>query len=312
LSQRPINPSRAITLKLVSVLVFTLMSTCIKWVSPAIPPGEAVFFRSFFALVPIVSYLVYEGTLKRALVTANPKGHLLRGSFGALAMGLNFLALGLLPLPEVIAIGYAAPLLATTFAAIFLRETVRLYRWSAVITGLIGVMVVLSPRLALLTDMDMNKAQLIGVIAVLGGATFRASATVTVRWLVQAESTPTIVFYFSVFTTCASLLTIPFGWPMPSVAQGAVLVSAGLLGGLGQILLTECYRHGETSTIAPFEYTSILFGLIFGYFVFNELPTRAMLAGVAIVIAAGLFIIFREHQLGLERARARKVVTPQG
>lgn len=306
------NPSRAITLKLVSVLVFTLMSTCIKWVSPEIPPGEAVFFRSFFALVPIVSYLTYEGTLKTALVTNNPKGHLLRGVFGGLAMGLNFLALGLLPLPEVIAIGYASPLLATIFAAIFLGEIVRLYRWSAVIAGLIGVLVVLAPRLTLLSSGTMERPELLGAMAVLGGATCGAAAMVTVRRLVQAERTPTIVFYFSIFTTCASLLTIPFGWPLPSVAQGAVLVSAGLLGGLGQILLTESYRHGETSTIAPFEYTSILFGLLLGYFVFDELPTPVMLAGVAIVIAAGLFIIFREHRLGLERARARKVVTPQG
>ncbi len=306
------NPSRAIMLKLVSVLVFTLMSTCIKAVSPQIPPGEAVFFRSFFALVPIISYLVYEGALTTALVTTNPFGHLWRGSFGGLSMGLNFLALGLLPLPEVIAIGYASPLLATIFAAIFLSETVRLYRWSAVIAGLVGVLVVLSPRLTFLSQGHMEGPEMIGALAVLGGATLGAAAMVTVRRLVQVERTPTIVFYFSVFTTIASLFTIPFGWPVPSAWQAVILVTAGLLGGVGQILLTESYRHGDTSTIAPFEYTSILFGLAIGYFLFDELPTPVMLAGVAIVIAAGMFIIYREHQLGLERARSRKVVTPQG
>jgi len=306
------NPSRAITLKLVSVLVFTLMSSCIKWVSPQIPPGEAVFFRSFFALVPIISYLAYEGRLTTAFVTANPAGHFWRGVFGGLAMGLNFLALGLLPLPEVIAIGYASPLLATIFAAIFLSETVRLYRWSAVIAGLIGVLVVLAPRLTFLSGAPLAGPQVLGIFAVLGGATCGAAAMVTVRRLVQVERTPTIVLYFSVFTTVASLFTIPFGWPVPSASQATVLVSAGLLGGIGQILLTESYRHGDTSTIAPFEYTSILFGLVIGYFLFDEVPTPVMLAGVAIVIAAGLFIIFREHQLGLERARSRKVVTPQG
>ncbi len=306
------NPSRAITLKLFSVLVFTTMSTCIKAVSPEIPPGEAVFFRSFFALVPIVSYLTYAGTLKTALSTERPMGHLWRGSFGGLAMGLNFLALGLLPLPEVIAIGYASPLLATIFAAIFLGETVRLYRWSAVIAGLIGVLVVLAPRITFLSSAGVGGPELVGAIAVLSGATFGAAAMVTVRRLVQVERTPTIVFYFSVFTTVASLLTIPFGWPLPSISQAVILVSAGLLGGVGQILLTESYRHGDTSTIAPFEYTSILFGLVIAYFLFDELPTPVMLTGVAIVVAAGIFIIYREHQLGLERARARKVVTPQG
>ncbi len=306
------NPSRAITLKLVSVLVFTLMSTCIKAVSPEIPPGEAVFFRSFFALVPIVSYLVYEGALTTAFATANPVGHLWRGSFGGLAMGLNFLALGLLPLPEVIAIGYASPLLATIFAAIFLNETVRLYRWSAVIAGLIGVLVVLSPRLTFIAGAPLGGPETLGAIAVLGGAICGAAAMVSVRRLVQVERTPTIVFYFSVFTSVASLFTIPFGWPVPNAWQAAILITAGLLGGIGQILLTESYRHGDTSTIAPFEYTSILFGLVIGYFLFDELPTPVMLAGVAIIVAAGMFIIYREHQLGLERARARKVVTPQG
>jgi drug/metabolite transporter (DMT)-like permease len=129
---------------------------------------------------------------------------------------------------------------------------------------------------------------------------------------VLTERTPTIVFYFSVFTSLAALLTLPFGWPLPSLTQATLLVSAGLLGGIAQIFLTESYRHGDASTIAPFEYTSILFGLVIAYYLFDELLTPVMLVGVAIVVAAGMFIIFREHRLGLERERARKVATPQG
>jgi len=288
------------------------MSTCIKAVSPAIPPGEAVFFRSFFALVPILAYLGYRGTIRAALATRNPFGHVWRGSFGSIAMGLSFLALGLLPLPEVIAIGYASPLLATIFAAIFLGEQVRAYRWSAVMIGLAGVLIVLSPRLTFLSHGGMGRAETIGALAVLGGAVFGAFAMVAVRKLVLVERTATIVVYFSVFTSIAGLASLPFGWAMPSPVQAAILVSAGVLGGIGQILLTESYRHGDTSTIAPFEYTSMLFGLAIAYVLFDELPTPVMLAGAAIVVAAGLFIIYREHQLGLERARARKVVTPQG
>jgi drug/metabolite transporter (DMT)-like permease len=306
------NPSRAITLKLFSVLIFTVMSTCIKAVSPAIPPGEAVFFRSFFALVPIISYLVYQGTLSTALITGNPLGHVWRGGFGSVAMGLSFLALGLLPLPEVISIGYASPLLVTIFAAIFLKEEVRAYRWSAVMVGLAGVLVVLSPRLTLIRDGGLEGPEMIGAAAVLGSVVFGAGAMIAVRKLVLTERTPTIVFYFSVFTSLAALLTLPFGWPLPSLTQATLLVSAGLLGGIAQIFLTESYRHGDASTIAPFEYTSILFGLVIAYYLFDELLTPVMLVGVAIVVAAGMFIIFREHRLGLERERARKVATPQG
>ncbi len=308
----PIDPSRAITLKVISVLVFTIMSTCIKSVSPTIPPGEAVFFRSFFALVPILAYLSYQGALAAALITSYPLGHIWRGSFGSIAMGLSFLSLGLLPLPEVIAIGYASPLLATVFASIFLGEKVRLYRWSAVMIGLVGVLIVLSPRLTFLTHSGMGGKEFIGASAVLGGAVFGAFAMVAVRKLVLVERTATIVFYFSVFTSVAALVTVPFGWVRPTIEQALILISAGVLGGIAQILLTESYRHGDTSTIAPFEYTSMLFGLAIAFFLFGELPTPIMLVGAAIVVNAGLFIIYREHQLGLERARARKVVTPQG
>ncbi len=308
----PMDPSRAITLKLASVLVFTTMSTCIKAVSPAIPPGEAVFFRSFFALVPILAYLGYQGALASAFETHHPFGHVWRCALGSISMGLSFLSLGLLPLPEVIAIGYASPLLATIFASIFLGEQVRLYRWSAVMIGLVGVLIVLSPRLSFFSHGDVGRTEFIGASAVLGGAVFGAFAMVAVRKLVQVERTATIVFYFSVFTSIAGLATLPFGWARPSLEQAVILVSAGILGGVGQILLTESYRHADASTIAPFDYTSMLFGLAIAYFLFGELPTPIMLAGASIVVCAGLFIIFREHQLGLERARARKVVTPQG
>jgi drug/metabolite transporter (DMT)-like permease len=127
-----------------------------------------------------------------------------------------------------------------------------------------------------------------------------------------AERTSTIVLYFSVTCTLASLFTIPFGWQMPSPGIAALLVLSGLSGGLGQILVTESYRHAETSTVAPFEYTSMLFGILIGYVIFNEVPTPAVLTGGAIVIAAGLLLIWREHQLGLkQRGVATKEPTAQ-
>jgi drug/metabolite transporter (DMT)-like permease len=309
---RETNALRGIGLKVLSVTVFTGMAICIKAAAPEVPPGQAVFFRSAFAIPVILAWLAWAHNLRHGLDTANPMGHLWRGLVGTTAMGLGFTALGLLPLPEVTALGYAAPLLTVIFAAMFLGEQVRVFRLTAVFIGLAGVVIVLSPRLTLLDSETTTTLQAVGAMAALLGAVFAALAQVFVRKLVHTEATAAIVFYFSLTAAILSLATLPFGWVVPDARQAALLVGAGILGGVAQILLTESYRHAETSVIAPFEYASIILALAFGYWLFDEVPTVTMLAGAALIVAAGLFIIWREHRLGLERGRARSSVTPQG
>lgn len=128
----------------------------------------------------------------------------------------------------------------------------------------------------------------------------------------MTEATSAIVFWFSLTATLLSLVTLPFGWVWPTPVEAAILVGAGLLGGIGQILLTASYREADASLVAPFDYASMLFSLGIGYFVFAEVPTRTMLAGAALIVTAGVLIIWREHRLGLERSRQRKAMTPQG
>ena len=147
---------------------------------------------------------------------------------------------------------------------------------------------------------------------VLGGAIFAALAQVFVRKLVVSENTSAIVFWFSLTATVLSVATLPFGWVIPTGIEAATLVAAGLMGGVGQILLTSSYREADASLVAPFDYASMLFALLIGYFVFAEVPSLTMLFGAALVIAAGILIIWRERRLGLERARGRKAMTPQG
>jgi drug/metabolite transporter (DMT)-like permease len=306
------RPLRGILLKICSVLLFTVMASLIKATADSVPPGEAVFFRSFFAIPVIAGWLLWRHELPSGLRTENALGHVWRGLVGTTSMGLGFAGLGLLPLPEVTAIGYAAPLLTVVFAAMFLGETVRAFRIGAVALGMVGVLVVLSPRLGGFSHDGMPAREVLGVIVVLGSAVFAALAQVFVRKLVRTERTPAIVFYFSVTASTLSLTTLPFGWVVPAVGDAALLVLAGLLGGVGQILLTESYREADASLVAPFEYVSILFALAFGYWIFAEVPTPTMLAGAALVVLAGILIIWRERQLGLERARQRKAMTPQG
>ena len=306
----PQRPLRGIALKICSVIVFIAMSSLIKSTADRIPPGEAVFFRSFFAMPVIVVWLALRGELRTGFGTANPLGHVWRGVMGTLAMGLGFAGLAYLPLPDVTAIGYAAPLLTVIFAAMFLGEEVRAFRISAVALGMLGVMIVLWPRLSLTGRAELGTAEALGAMLVLGGAVFAALAQVFVRKLVQTERTPAIVFWFSMTATLLSLLTLPYGWAIPTAQEAALLVLAGLMGGVGQILLTSSYREADASLIAPFDYASMLFALVIGYTVFGEVPTLTMLAGAALVITAGILIIWRERRLGLERARQRKAMTP--
>lgn len=305
------RPLRGIAFKLASVLVFIVMASMIKATTPHVPAGEAVFFRSFFAIPVIVAWLAWRKELRSGLKTANPLGHVWRGLLGTLAMGLGFAGLGFLPLPEVTAIGYAAPLLTVIFAAMFLGEEVRLFRISSVALGMTGVLIVLAPRLSL-TPGTASTSEALGATLVLGGAVFASLAQVFVRKLVLSEATAAIVFWFSITAAVLSLVTLPFGWVWPTPFETAILIGAGLLGGLGQMLLTTSYREADASLVAPFDYASMLFALGIGYFVFSEVPTWPMLGGAALIVTAGILIIWRERKLGLERARQRKAMTPQG
>lgn len=307
-----VNPLRGIALKLASVTCFVGMQTAIKLAGPGIATGQITFYRSAFAIIPILAYLAFRGQLKTALKTKRPFGHFFRGLVGVTSMSLGFFGLLNLPLHDAVALGYAMPLFAVLFAAIFLGEKVRLYRFTAVIAGFIGVLVISWSKFNVLSGGLANSGQALGVLAIIVSAALGAAAMILVRKLVVTEKSATIVFYFSITASVLSLFSMPFGWVDLALSSLILLAVAGFCGGVAQILLTESYRYADVSTIAPFEYVSIVYSLIISYMLFAEVPEPMMLAGTAIVVAAGIFIIFRERKLGLERASMRKHVTPQG
>ncbi len=307
-----------ITLKVVSALVFTMMAGLVRWVGDTVPPGQVVFARSLFAMIPILIWLAWRSEIASAVRTRNVAGHLGRTFIGVGSMFLGFMALSRLPLTDAIAIGYASPLITVVLAVLVLHERVRVYRWSAVGVGLVGVVVILWPHLAggalakAVSGTGEDAATAQGALLALAGAFCTAGAMIQVRRLTQTESTAAIVFYFSAFSTLLSLFTIPTGWVWPGVELALVLVLIGCLGGVGQILLTKSYRYADASLIAPFEYTTILWALMIGWIAFGDLPGPLVLAGASIVVASGIFVILRERQLGIERARARKATPPPG
>ena len=306
------NPLKGIMMKVSSVVVFVAMQACIKSAGPDIPAGQITFFRSAFAVVPIILYLGYLGQLRGVMKTSSPFGHLRRGMLGIMSMGFGFYGLVNLPLPDAIAIGYSMPLLAVVFAAIFLKEPVRLYRWTAVMVGMIGVVIISWPKLTLFQDGGVPSQQALGAAAVLTSSFLAGFAMIQTRLLVRTEKTATIVMYFSLSGAVFSLLSLPFGWNNLSASEMAFLIAAGFCGGVGQILLTEAYRNADVSTVAPFEYTSIVLGIVTAYILFSDVPTAETLIGTTITVSAGIFIIYREHQLGLERKAARKASPPGG
>lgn len=281
------------------------MSGAIKSISARYPIGEIVFARSFFAMIPLLIWLAWRAELPAALKTRNLRGHLKRGIMGSTGMFCGFAALHFLPLSEAVAIGYAAPLVVVVLAALILKERVRIYRWSAVAVGFLGVLIMLSPHLGA-TAHPLGSAATIGAALGLGGAFFSAFASIEVRQLTETERTGAIVFYFMMLTSLLGLSTSLLGWTAPGWADGLLMILIGILGGLGQIFLVQAYRYGDASLIAPFEYSTMLWAVAIGWFWFGEWPAQTILLGAVIVIGSGIYVILREHQLGLARRAQRE------
>ena len=305
------KPGLAVLLKVIAIFGFTALGALVKAATEDVPPGQAVFFRSFFALPVILAWVWLRGELRHALRPNNVSGHFWRGLFGTTAMGLTFAGLSLLPLPEVTAIGFATPIFTVLLAALLLGERIRLFRVSAVILGLIGVTIMIWPRLTI-DDDALNATARLGALAVLLAAMMRGLVQIHVRTLVKTEHTAAIVFYFSITASALALLTIPFGWTWPAPKTALYLIGAGLIGGVSQIFVTTAYRFGSAAMLAPIDYSSMIFAAVIGYLAFGDIPSQAIWIGSALVIAGGILILWRERKLGLERGKARPLMDPKG
>jgi drug/metabolite transporter (DMT)-like permease len=300
---RAMNIIKAILLKIASAFLFAVMSVLVRYLGDRYPVGQVVFYRSAFAILPVVIIYAWRGELEAAIRMGRPFAHIGRGLTAVGAMFCNFSALARLPVVDATAISFVSPLFTVAMSALILKERVRVYRWSAVIIGFSGVLVMLSPYLDV-GGASATEAGMIGAMLGLAGAVFAAGSTIQTRALTASETTSSIVLYFSLICTLAGLVTWPFGWITPSWPELAALIVIGICGGLAHILLTESYRLAPASLVAPFDYTSMLWALVLGFLVFGEVPAILVFVGAAIIAGAGLFVIWRERQLGLQRARA--------
>jgi drug/metabolite transporter (DMT)-like permease len=297
----------AILFKVLSTACFAVMGACARWLGEVFPVGQVVFFRSFIAFVPVLIFYAWRGEIWTAMNTARPFGHVLRGLTGVVSMFFLFAALARLPIADVTAITFSTPLIIVALAGLLLGERVRGYRWTAVILGLIGVLVILAPHLSISEYAAMSGAATLGAVFAILNAVFAAAAYIQIRRLTSSETTSAIVLYFSLISSLCGLATLPFGWVWPDAQQLAVLLTMGFFGGIGQLFMTESYRYAQASLTAPFDYTSIIWAVILGYVAFGEVPGPSVWAGGAIVISAGLFVIWRERQLMLQRRREKEI-----
>jgi drug/metabolite transporter (DMT)-like permease len=312
-----------IALKIVSTLAFTFMAASVKLIGEAHPNdplyytvGQTVFCRSLFALVPVFIWLAWRGQLVSSFKGSHIKEHARRGFFGSVGMFSGFTALILLPLADATAISYAAPLFTVVLAALILKEEVRAYRWTAVAAGFVGVVIMLMPHWAGTAQSATAFSadwRPIGAAFGLLGAVCAGFATIETRKLTAQHTTGSIVTYFMLLTTLIGLLTFVVGWidpqhawKMPNARDAMLLVTMGVMGGIGQITLTESFRHADASIIAPFDYISMVWAVAVGWLLFGELPAAVVFIGSATVVAAGIFVIWRERQLGLDRRRQKE------
>jgi drug/metabolite transporter (DMT)-like permease len=292
-----------VVLKVLSTLAFMSMAALVKLLSDRFPVGEITFARSLFALIPVAIWATAEGSLRTVFRTGRPGAHFLRSLVGVTAMFLGFAALARLPLADSTAISFTAPLITVALAAVILHERVRIYRWSAVGVGFLGVLIILSGYV----EEGAPDRNVVGAMLQLAAAAGVALVSIQIRHMTRTEPAATIVVYFSIFSTLVALLTIPFGWVMPTPIEAVALLAIGILGGIGQVLMTESFRHADASLLAPFDYLSLIWALLISFVVFNTLPTNTMLAGAVVVIAAGLFVLYRERQLRIVRDRAGEI-----
>ena len=275
-----------IMLRVGAMAVLACLSAIVKWTGArGIPVFEIILFRNLFAFVPLGLY-IWRTTGFEVLKTRRPFGHMARSVVGLTGMVCGFSAVQHLPLTEATALQFTSPLFMTALSALLLAEPVGRHRWAAVIVGFVGVLIMARP---LPGEMNVPGVTL-GILSALGAA----GAMVAIRQIADTERGPTIVFYFTLGGAVLGLVGSAFHWVTPDPLTLGVLVLAGLVGGVGQLLLTEALRNAPIGVVAPFDYTQLVWAAILGLVLWGELPHPLTLVGAVIVAGSGVYILHRE------------------
>ena len=283
-------PLLGIALKLASLAVFAGMTVCIKFLGRDIPIGQTIFVRGLISIV-VLALIAWGTAGLHLLKTSNWRSHALRSLSGTAGMFCLFAALTMIPLADLTAIMFTAPMFLTVLAMLFLGERIHRFRWTALGVGFLGVLITIGPHLSFADGASA------GVLLALGNAVLTAIAMVFLRSMSGGEHAITITFYFSLTNMICAAVTALQGWPMPTPMQWLLIVLAGLFGVFGQLLMTYSYRYAEASTIAPLDYSNMIFAIVIGYAFFGEIPSLSIWIGAPLILGSGLIILWREYRL---------------
>ena len=272
---------------LISVIFFSVMEILVKFLSSSYPIGELVFFRGFFGLLPII-FIMPKKKFFQNFKTKKIKLHIFRTITGCFALISIFFSLKYLPLADAISITFAAPIFATIFSIFFVKEIVGKKRWFAVLIGFLGILIILKPGTSLFS--------IYSIFPILFCVGFAASASL-IRILSKTDKNYLISFYYTAGLTLVSLFLDPLSWKIPLFKDCLLLISIGIIGSLGNIIITEAYRKSEISLITPIKYLNLIFAIVFGYFLFNEVPEYSTLIGSVFIIVSTVIIFIRERKL---------------
>ena len=269
----------------ISVCAFSLMDVIVKW-SDDYPVGQVLFFRGFFGIIPIL-FLIPKDRYIDFYKTTRPMLHLKRCLAGLIALVAIFIALRNLPLATVVSISFAAPIFTTIFSIFMLNEKVGFYRWLAVIVGFVGIVIISEPGFS-----SLNFYYIYPIIFCLG----LSYVAIAIRKLSSTEPVWLISFFFSFSIMILSFFSFYQNWVLPSFIDLFLLAMIGILGGLANLWLSQSYKFSEVSLVTPLKYLALIFAIIFGYFIWDVIPTLKTLLGAALVILSS-FIIFRREMI---------------
>lgn len=272
--------------------LLTVNDTIAKLLTETYSVGQIVLFRSVFGLLPALWLIRREIEGWRSLRVRRWDLHLLRGATYAGAAGSIFFSLSLLSLAEAYAILFLAPLIITALSALLLGEAVDRFRWIAVAVGFAGVMIILAPDIG-----GADGFLSLGALAALAGAFCYAVTMVLVRLMGRTETSAAIFFWG---IALVGVFAVPMvwigGWVWPTALDFALLAGLGIIGGIAFLLLTEAFRLHPPALLAPFEYSTLLWGVIFGFWIWGDLPAATVWIGGAVIVASGLAIVNRERR----------------
>ena len=278
----------------ISVCAFSLMDVLVKW-SEAYPVGQVLFFRGFCGIIPLL-FLIPKDRFSDFYKTSRPYLHFKRCLAGLIALVSIFIALRNLPLATVVSITFAAPVFTTIFSIFLLNEKVGLYRWLAVIVGFVGIIAITEPGFS-----SLNFYYIYPIIFCLG----LSYVAIAIRKLSTTEPVWLISFFFSFSIAVLGLFSLFHGWVMPNITDLFLLSMVGILGGLANLWLSQSYKYSEVSLVTPLKYLALVFAIIFGYFIWSEVPTIKTLLGALLVIISSFIIFKREMTLKKRLAVSR-------